>query len=341
MRRKRALWVVLVALVGVTAVFLLWPRGSQRPLEPLAVKAAPELAAHSAEFKREVIRVTEGVYVAVGFGLANSILLEGTDGVVIVDTMESAEAAAPVKEAFRRIISKPVKAIIYTHFHTDHTNGTRVLAGNDRPEIYAHETTQHHLDRVLNVTRDITYQRAMRQFGTLLPEGGLINAGIGPRLLFDADSTSALIPPTRTFSGDRMDLEIAGMKLVLLHAPGETPDQIVVWLPDKRVLLPADDYYKSFPNLYAIRGTAYRDVMLWVKSLDRMRALTSEFLVPHHTRPVVGADLIYETLTNYRDAIQFVHDQTIRWMNRGLTPDEIVERVKLPPHLAEKPYLQE
>jgi alkyl sulfatase BDS1-like metallo-beta-lactamase superfamily hydrolase len=81
--------------------------------------------------------------------------------------------------------------------------------------------------------------------------------------------------------------------------------------------------------------------MLWVKSLDRMRALPAEFLVPHHTRPVVGADVIHETLTNYRDAIQFVHDQTIRWMNRGLTPDEIVERVKLPLHLAEKPYLQE
>jgi alkyl sulfatase BDS1-like metallo-beta-lactamase superfamily hydrolase len=181
----------------------------------------------------------------------------------------------------------------------------------------------------------------MRQFGTLLPQGELINAGIGPELKFDEDKTIALLAPTRTFSTGRLELEIAGIKMILIHAPGETPDQIVVWLPDKQVLLPADDFYKSFPNLYAIRGTAYRDVLLWVRSLDKMRALDAQFLVPSHTRPVVGADKIYEVLTNYRDAIQFVHDQTIRLMNKGLTPDEIVERVKLPDHLARQPYLHE
>ncbi len=107
------------------------------------------------------------------------------------------------------------------------------------------------------------------------------------------------------------------------------------------MLLPADNFYKSFPNLYAIRGTAYRDVTLWVKSLDKMRGLGAEYLVPHHTRPITGADIIYETLTNYRDAIQFVHDQTIRLMNQGLSPLEIVQRVKLPAHLARQPYLHE
>jgi alkyl sulfatase BDS1-like metallo-beta-lactamase superfamily hydrolase len=72
-----------------------------------------------------------------------------------------------------------------------------------------------------------------------------------------------------------------------------------------------------------------------------MRSLGAEFMVPHHTRPITGSRKIYETLTNYRDAIQFVHDQTIRWMNKGLTPDEIVQRVKLPSHLSNLPYLQE
>jgi alkyl sulfatase BDS1-like metallo-beta-lactamase superfamily hydrolase len=181
----------------------------------------------------------------------------------------------------------------------------------------------------------------MRQFGSLLPAGGVINCGIGPELKFNEKSTIALLPPTRTFAGDSLELDIAGMKLILVHAPGETPDQIFIWLPQKKVLLPADNFYKSFPNLYAIRGTEYRDVTLWVKSLDKMRQLGAEYLVPHHTRPITGADKIYETLTNYRDAIQYVHDQTIRLMNQGLLPLEIVERVKLPPHLARQPYLHE
>jgi alkyl sulfatase BDS1-like metallo-beta-lactamase superfamily hydrolase len=312
-----------------------------QPPDHLDVGSNPDLAAHSAEFKQEVIKVTDGVYVAIGFGLANSVLLEGDDGVVIVDTMESAEAAFPVKEAFNIISSKPVKGIIYTHYHSDHTQGAVVMAGKDRPDVYSHESTLYYFKRIASVTREATYRRAMRQFGNLLPDGGVVNCGIGPELKFNEDSTIAILPPTRTFGREPFELEIAGLKLILMHAPGETPDQIYIWLPQKKVLLPADNFYKSFPNLYAIRGTAYRDVTLWVRSLDKMRALGAEYLVPHHTKPITGADTIYETLTNYRDAIQFVHDQTIRLMNIGLTPLEIAERVKLPPHLARQPYLHE
>lgn len=305
------------------------------------IEASPDLKAHSFELRQEVIRVTDGVYVAVGFGLANSILLEGKDGLVIVDTMESAEAAQRVKAEFSKITSKPVKAIIYTHFHSDHTQGAAVMAGKDTPEVYCHALTLSHLERIAGITRETTYRRAMRQFGSLLPEENVINAGIGPRLDFDEDKTIAFLPPTRTFSSDHIEIEAAGMRIVLVHAPGETPDQIIVWLPEKKVLLPADNFYRSFPNLYAIRGTAYRDVMLWVKSIDLMRELDADYLAPHHTRPVCGRELILETLTNYRDAIQFVHDQTVRLMNKGLTPQEIVEKVKLPAHLAAQPYLKE
>ena len=312
-----------------------------RAPEVMDVGVEPNLARHSEEFRKEIITVTDGVHVAVGYGLANSILIEGDDGVIIVDTLESVEAALPVKEAFDRITSKPVKAIIYTHNHADHIFGATVFAGDDGPDVYSHETTLYYIDRILSIIRPTIYRRSMRQFGTLLPEGGLVNAGIGPRLLYDMTKTTGLIRPNKTFSGDRLDIEIAGVKLELFLAPGETNDQIFVWLPEKKALLCADNYYKSFPNLYAIRGTAYRDVNLWVKSIDTMRALRPEYLVPGHTRPLTDADRIYETLTNYRDAIQFVHDQTIRHMNLGFTPDEIVERVKLPPHLANLPYLHE
>ncbi|MBN2179137.1 MAG: MBL fold metallo-hydrolase [Deltaproteobacteria bacterium] len=328
---------VLIAIM----VTLLSACAITKPPEVMDLGAQPDLARHSEEFRKEIITVTDGVYVAVGYGLANAILIEGDDGVIIVDTLESVEAARPVKEAFNRITSKPVKAIIYTHNHADHIFGATVFAGDDNPDVYSHETTLYYIDRILSIIRPTIYRRSMRQFGTLLPEGGLINAGIGPRLVYDMTKTTGLIRPNKTFSGERLDLEIAGVKLDLFLAPGETNDQIALWLPEKKTLLCADNYYKSFPNLYAIRGTAYRDVNLWVKSIDTMRALRPEYLVPGHTRPVTGADRIYETLTNYRDAIQFVHDQTIRHMNLGFTPDEIVERVKLPPHLAKLPYLHE
>ena len=105
--------------------------------------------------------------------------------------------------------------------------------------------------------------------------------------------------------------------------------------------MPGDNIYKAFPNLYSIRGTLYRDVLAWAQSLDKMRAIKPSYLVPSHTRAISGQDEVYQTLTAYRDAIQFVHDQTIQGINQGLTPDELVELVKLPPSLAEHPYLQE
>jgi alkyl sulfatase BDS1-like metallo-beta-lactamase superfamily hydrolase len=112
-------------------------------LPPMEAGVNPDLASHSAEFERGVVRVTDGVHVAIGYGLANSILIEGEDGVVIVDTMESAEAARPVKAAFDKISSRPVKAIIYTHNHADHVFGAGVMAGDDRPEVYSHLQAGH------------------------------------------------------------------------------------------------------------------------------------------------------------------------------------------------------
>ncbi len=329
------------AIGGITTLTSCSRPGTPGDIDIGDIGVNPDLATHSAEFEKKVIEVTDGVYVAIGYGLANSIMIEGDDGVVIVDTMESVEAAEEAKAEFDKITTKPVKGIIYTHNHVDHIFGSKVFAGDDNPDVYSHESTIYYIDRILNVIRPIIYKRSVGQFGTFLPPGGVINAGIGPRLLVGDDYTASLIRPTKTFAGDRMDVEIAGIKLELYHAPGETPDQIFVYLPDRGILLPGDNFYKSFPNLYAIRGTAYRDVTLWVKSLDKMRAKRPKFLVPSHTKPIIGADEIFETLTNYRDAIQFVHDQTVKGMNERLTPDELVERVKLPPHLANQPYLFE
>ena len=70
-------------------------------------------------------------------------------------------------------------------------------------------------------------------------------------------------------------------------------------------------------------------------------SLNAKDLVPSHSRPVIWKDNVYDALTDYRDAIQFVHDQTVRYINKGLLPDEIVARINLPPHLRSSPYLQE
>ncbi len=310
------------------------PQPSLPPLRPAA-----STAAQADEFRRRVVTVAEGVHVAIGYGLANAILLEGTDRTILVDTLESVEAAREVKAAFDKLSAKPLQAIILTHHHTDHISGAGVWGADQPLEVIAHATLTAQMDRVAGILRPIISRRSLRQFGVYLGEAAA-GAGIGLALRTNAQASMAPLRPTRTFD-EQLNLEIAGLRLELIHTPGETDDQISIWLPDKRVMISADNYYRAFPNLYAIRGTAYRDVMQWVHSLDRVRDYRPDILIPGHGRPVFGAETIYLALTDYRDAIQYVHDQTVRGMNAGLTPDELVARLQLPPHLAQSPHLVE
>ena len=324
----------------IPILLLVFSCSETEPIEQ-AKEATPEdLINHTEEFKKEIIEVTEGIHVAVGFALANAILIEGDGSNIIIDTTGTVETAQEVKDLFDSINSNPVEAIIYTHNHGDHTYGATVFA-EDSTEIYAHESTGKYLSRVIGILRPIISSRSSRMFGNVLPREEVENNGIGPFLEIGRDGRKpGLLYPTKTFS-DKLAFTAAGIEIELYHAPGETNDQLFVWLPEKRALFPGDNFYKTFPNLYTIRGTPYRDLVGWVNSIDMMRYLEPEYLVPSHTRPLVGAKTINNLLTTYRDAIQYVHDQTIRLMNMGMEPDEIAESLILPKHLGDSPYLQE
>ena len=310
-------------------------------LESSEPQTPKDLIAHSEEFKKELITVTDGVHVAVGYALANSILIEGEKTNIIIDTTGTEETAREVKALFDAINPNPVESIIYTHNHADHTYGATVFAEGSSPDIYAHSTTEIYLSRVIGILRPIISSRSNRMFGNALPKEQVENNGIGPFLEIGRDGRKpGLLYPTKTFT-DQIEFEAAGHKIQLFHAPGETNDQLFVWLPEKKALFPGDNFYKTFPNLYTIRGTPYRDLVGWVNSIDMMRYLEPEYLVPSHTRPIVGKEKINTLLTTYRDAIQFVHDQTVRLMNLGLDPNEIAEQLVLPKHLGDSPYLKE
>ena len=294
---------------------------------------------HSYEFRKEVIEVTDDIYVGVGYGLANSIMIETEKNLIIVDTLGSIETATELIKDFRKISEKPIIAIIYTHNHLDHLGGAKVFFDKEYTEIYAQENIIYNLDNIATTIRPIIFERSSRQFGIPLPEEEIVHQGIGGFLEINDQSTFGLVRPNILFN-DQMTLKIDDLTLILAHVPGETDDHLYVWIPEKKVVMVGDNFYRSFANLYAIRGTKFRNPMEWVHSLDKIRLLNAEHLVPSHSRPISGKENVSKALTDYRDGIQFVHDQTIRYINKGLTPNEIVQKVKLPNHLAESPYLQ-
>jgi linear primary-alkylsulfatase len=306
----------------------------------------PKLTEHSRKMDQQVYQVADRVYLAVGYGLANCTMIEGDDGVVIIDVMESDEAARAAHDALRVFCDKPVKAVILTHDHADHIFGMHVFAPPEdvaagKIEIYGHETLMDAVLENVSVVRKPIADRAAYSFGMLLPTSGEghVNNGIGPHLV---GQTRSFLPPTTTFS-DRLSLDIAGLKIELLYAPSETDNEIIVWLPELKVLQSAEVIQgECYPNLHTIRGTRYRDPVNWYKTIDMMRKLGAEFLVPTHGRPVEGARAVDELLTAYRDAIQWTHDQAVRLINKGGTPDELAENLTgLPDHLKDHPWLGE
>ncbi len=317
-------------------------------------EATRKLKARNEEFRPDIIKITDNVYTAVGYSVSNVSMVIGETGLIIVDTGQKLADAEKILAEFRKITDKPVKAIIYTHGHGDHTGGARVFAGEDAPEIWSrsgHYREQEGFDLETRTLKEagltINGKRGVRQAGLTLPDEWHINNGVAPAPSFSAEGVSnpagnaELLEPTHTFEEDRVSLDIGGVQLDLVAATGETYDELYIWLPQERVVFAGDNFYKSFPNLYTIRGAPYRDVQGWYQSIDQMLQEGPRHAVPGHTRPIVGEQETKQALTDYRDAIQFVFDKTIEGMNQGMTPDELVTYVQLPDSLANKDYLTE
>ena len=287
----------------------------------------------------KVTKVCEGVYLAQSFGIANMAMVVTNEGLVIIDTLENPDSAKEVMERFKKISAQPVKYLIYTHGHGDHTQGSsavynpgmEVIASKDFIEFVNFETQL--IGDYLRRARDIqTGVRALEHQRVKLPMSpkDIVRAGIG---------TPEIVMPTITFEG-HYEFELGGEKFELFKAPGETPDTIFIWLPKKRVLFCGDNYYMSFPNLSSpMLGP--RPIAGWISSLEKAIALKPAYLVPGHSEAIIGEDKVMEVLTNYHAGVKSVYDQTIACINQGKTVEEAVQEVKLPKHLAGLKYLKE
>ena len=308
------------------------------------------LTAHSRKMQASIYCVAENVFCAVGYACANIIFVAGDDGIIVCDVTESSKVAAQVLSDFRacapQFAQMPVKAVIYTHNHLDHVGGIRGMVNEEdvvsgAVNIIAHRSLMTVMNNNTGLVGPAISTRALYTFGSLLQPGpeGRVNLGLGPAMMNGAMS---FLAPTITFD-DALDMTIAGVRLQFRYAPSEADDEIVIWLPDKQLLLSAEVVQgECFANVHTIRGTLYRDPVKWVNTLDMMRRFGAQHMVPAHGRPVSGAAQVEDLLCAYRDSIAYMHDQAIRLMNLGATPDELAEQIPaLPAHLKDHAWLGE
>ena len=293
------------------------------------------------DFREKIYTPHENIKVAVGYGLANSILVLGNSQSLVVDTMGGIETASRVITDLNVPSDKPVTTLAYTHFHADHTLGAQAFVDQFPIEnVISHETTVAEIRDFFGIKRDLISERSLKMFGSILQEKDKTSSsGIGIKLETGID-TPGYIKPTITFS-DFYSHDLDGLEVQFFHAPGETDDQLFVWIPEYKALMPGDNIYKAFPNIYTIRGTTYRSFKSWYTSLEKMMALEPEILIPSHGTPINGKEEILRVLSNYRDAIKYVHDQMMRNLNSGSSPIEAARKIKLPENLAQDPHLFE
>lgn len=260
-------------------------------------------------------------------GLSNSYLLTTGDGRVIVNTGMGFEG--PVHRAnFDAVDSSPVRYIIFTQGHVDHVGGLDSVRDPETTVVAQDNWTLWRDDN----DRLIRYraQRSAFAFKDTLAAGiQAIQRRLGTTHL-----PGQSVPTVDLTFADTLALQVGGRQLELIAVPGgETTDSLVVWLPEERICLCGNTFGALFghiPNLVTIRGDRYRDALTVIATIERVRELQPELLVTGHFEPITGQQRINAELTRLRNAVQYIHDQTVAGMNAGKDVATLMREIALP-----------
>lgn len=302
---------------------------------PLAAQAPPGSEHVGSAFTFEEIR--PGIWFAVGTGsltvFSNATVIVNEEDVLVVDTHVSPAAAFALREELEAITDKPIRYVVSTHYHFDHAHGNQIYVGS--AEIIGHEYTRWALENGLSLTGP-TFARYLAPIPERVeqlraqvaaaetPEAREVAEG---RLLIQEnflEATNAVVPtpPTITLR-DRMTLVRGGREIQIIHlGRGHTAGDVVVFLPEERLLMTGDLFYGGIPYM----GTAY--LSDWADTLERMKELDFEMVLPGHGGVVTDRQQIDRLQAYMRDLwaqIQEMHAA-------GVPAEEAAARIDLRAH---------
>ncbi|MDA3628362.1 MBL fold metallo-hydrolase [Saccharopolyspora sp. WRP15-2] len=291
-----------------------------------------------------LFEVVPGVYQIRGFDVSNMTLVEGDSGVVVVDPLISEECSAAGLALYRSHRGpRPVTGVVYTHSHADHFAGVggvvdRADVAAERVPVLAPAGFMEHAVGENVFAGPAMLARARYMYGSRLPAGpgGAIGFGLGQGT---STGRTGLIAPTGSITRTGQEWEVDGVRMIFQLTPGtEAPSEMNFLLPEHGVLLVAENANHTLHNVLTLRGAEVRDARAWAGYLTETIQLfgdRADVLVGSHHWPTWGRAELIRFLSEQRDAYAYLHDQTVRLMNRGLTGAEIAEELQeFPPSLA-------
>lgn len=289
--------------------------------------------------KQGLFEVTAGIYQVRNLDLSNMTFVEGRAGVIVIDPLISAETAAAGLALYRAHRGdRPVTGMIYTHSHVDHFGGARGILPEGHPQvpILAPEGFLEHAVSENVYAGNAMNRRATFMYGAALDKApdGQIGAGLG---MTTSTGTVTLIPPTVDITRTGQEEEIDGVRIVFQLTPGtEAPAEMNFLFPDQRALCMAENATHNMHNVLTLRGAVVRDSRVWARYLDEAIARfgdRADVAFASHHWPTWGRENWTAWLAGQRDMYAYLHDQTLRLTNRGLTGAEIAEQFEFPPAL--------
>lgn len=290
-----------------------------------------------------LFEVVEGIYQVRNQDLSNMTIIEGAEGITIVDPLVSAETAKVALDLYySKRGNKPVKNVIYTHSHVDHYGGVRGVTSEDdvkagKVKIYAPEGFLEAAVAENVMAGTAMSRRASYMYGNLLKADpkGQVGAGLGTTT---SAGTVTLIAPTNIIKETGQKEKIDGLTYEFLMAPGsEAPSEMMWFIEEKKAMESAEDATHTLHNTYSLRGAKIREPLPWSKYLNQALVMWGdkvEVVFAQHHWPTWGNDKVTGLLKSQRDLYRYINDQTLHMVNKGMTMREIADSFKMPDSLA-------
>lgn len=291
-------------------------------------------------------KIADGIYYATSNGGptntgGNHPIFVGDHDVFLVDAGTTPAAARALLEDLKLITDKPVRWVVNTHFHYDHTDGNSIFG--PEVQIIGHEYVRHAiLD--LDVLHHEPFRTALANMPMQVdalkkqiadekdpPKRAALEKQLAARQA-DWEELKAInpTPPTMTYTS-KLTLYQGQREIQLLHLGlGHTRGDTFVYLPKERILC-TGDMMESQP---AYMGDAIFDE--WLTTLDAVKEMNFDTVLPGHGKPFHDKALI----TAFQSYLRDFMSQATELRKQGLSPEEAAKKIDLTSHKADFPQIQ-